>query len=51
MAVMIFTYSNSKDKKTHINSMSAISSFTYSKDRKGHSQRNESDVRAGYAIW
>ena len=47
MTVMIsFTYS----KKTHIG-MSAISAFAYSKDRKGYSQRDESDVRAGYAIW
>ena len=50
MTVMIsFTYS--KDRKKHINGMSAIISFTYSKDRKGYSQRDESDVRAGYAIW
>ena len=40
-----------REKKTHINGMSAIISFTYSKDRKGHGQRDESDVRAGYVIW
>ena len=50
MTVMIFTYGKDR-KKTHINGMSAIISFTDSKNRKGHGQRDESDVRAGYAIW
>ena len=50
MTVMIsFTYS--KDRKNTYNGMSAIISFTDSKNRKGHGQRDESDVRAGYAIW
>ena len=45
----LFLLPIAKTEKTH--GMSMISSFTYSKDRKGYSQRDESDVRAGYAIW